>query len=316
MQNPARAARDGIVLVDKPTGWTSHDVVARLRRMYGTRRIGHAGTLDPMATGLLIVGVDRGTRLLTYLVGLPKRYTATVRFGIETVTEDAEGEITRVADAGAVDRIAREEVDLALSRLTGEIEQVPSAVSAIKVDGKRSYARVRAGEQVRLAARQVLITRLERVGSPRRGRAHGVPILDVDILVDCSSGTYVRALARDAGALLGVGAHLVALRRHLVGPFSVEGASELPPRDQEWSESARLEFPVRSLASAAAEVFPVRALSEAEAVDLGHGRRITATGADGVVAAIDEGGRLVALVEDRAAEARPVFVVPAGQDQA
>lgn len=305
---------DGIALVDKPQGWTSHDVVARLRRMYGTRKVGHAGTLDPMATGLLIVGVNRGTKLLTYLVGLPKQYSATIRLGVETVTEDAEGEITRVADRAAREEVDISAIDAALAALTGAIEQVPSAVSAIKVAGTRSYARVRAGEEVSLPPRPVTVARFERVAEPRRVEVDGVGVVvDVDVVVECSSGTYVRALARDVGDRLGVGGHLTVLRRHLVGPFSVEGAGQLPPRDEEWSASEGLVFPLRSLADGARAVFPVRALSSDEAVDIGHGKRLPLTGVPGTVAAIAPSGELAALLHDVDGAARPLLVVPPGE---
>lgn len=313
MQNPSTDAKpvaDGLVLVDKPTGWTSHDVVARLRRMYGTRRVGHAGTLDPMATGLLIVGIGRGTKLLTYLVGLPKEYSATIRLGLSTVTDDAEGEVSGTASAGVVDAVDVLAVDAALASLSGPIEQVPSAVSAIKVDGQRAYARVRAGEQVALAARPVTISRFERLGEPRRGTADGVPVIDVDVWVACSSGTYVRALARDVGASLGTGGHLTVLRRHTVGPFSVDDAGQLPGRDEDWAASADLHFPLRSLAAGAGAVFPSRVLTAIEADDLAHGRRISLTGREGAVAALGVDGDLVALIHDIDGQARSLLVVP------
>ncbi|MCU1538225.1 MAG: tRNA pseudouridine synthase, partial [Humibacillus sp.] len=195
--------RGGLVVVDKPAGWTSHDVVARVRRLAGTRRVGHAGTLDPMATGVLVLGVDRGTKLLTFLVGVDKVYAATIRLGQSTVTDDAEGETTAllgVADAPALERA----LPGAVERLTGAIEQVPSSVSAIKVGGVRSYARVRAGDDVDLPARPVTVTRFE-IHAVRPGLAQPevgppVDVLDVDVEVEVSSGTYVRALARDLGA--------------------------------------------------------------------------------------------------------------------
>lgn len=230
----AVTAADGLLLVDKDGGMTSHDVVAATRRLAATRKVGHAGTLDPMATGLLILGVGRATRLLTYLVGADKTYEATVRLGQTTLTEDAEGEVTGTpgcpppgqwtdGESGFTRRLAT-----ALAALTGPIRQVPSAVSAIKVDGIRSYARVRSGEDVQLAARPVTIHALERRGSVRPGRAEdGTPVVDLDLTVSCSSGTYVRALARDLGRALGCGAHLTALRRTAVGPFTVDEARDL-----------------------------------------------------------------------------------------
>ena len=218
------SAPDGLLVVDKPAGWTSHDVVGRARRLCGTRRVGHAGTLDPMATGVLVLGVNKATRLLTFLVGSDKAYTATIRLGQSTITDDAEGEVVATAPA---DRVDAEALRAAVAALTGEIEQVPSAVSAIKVDGERSYARVRAGEDVVLAARPVTVPRFEVLGT-RQAEADGVPVLDVDVEVEVSSGTYVRALARDLGAALGVGGHLTALRRTRVGSFTLDQAHTLP----------------------------------------------------------------------------------------
>src|SRR5690606_32602498 len=204
---------DGILVVDKPSGWTSHDVVARTRRLAATRKVGHAGTLDPMATGVLVLGINKGTRLLTFLVGCDKDYAATIRLGQSTNTDDAEGEVVSASGAG---HLGAAEVSAAVARLTGEIEQVPSTVSAIKVDGRRAYARARAGEDVTLAARPVTVSRFE-VLDRRAGDAGTVPVLDLDVAVTVSSGTYVRALARDLGTALGCGGHLTHLRRTRVG---------------------------------------------------------------------------------------------------
>ncbi len=290
---------DGLVLVDKPAGWTSHDVVARVRRLAGTRKVGHAGTLDPMATGVLVVGVNRATRLLTYLVGADKTYTATVRLGVATLTDDAEGEATEITDASAVTESAVRE---AVSHLTGPIEQVPSAVSAIKVDGKRSYARVRAGEDVQLAARPVTVHRFD-VLSTRPAHHEGTPVLDVDVEVDCSSGTYVRALARDVGSALGVGGHLTALRRTRVGAFDLAAASDLDALSEN--------LVLTGMSDAARALFPVRDLAPDEVVELGFGRRLPVEppgSARPVVAAISPDDRLVALIEERGASARPLVV--------
>src|SRR5882757_7314216 len=213
----------GLVVVNKPGGLTSHDVVGRLRRLLGTRKIGHAGTLDPMATGVLVLGVERATRLLGHLALDTKAYTATIRLGVATSTDDAEGEVTATAEAGALDALDEAEVRAGMAVLTGAIEQVPSSVSAIKVDGKRAYRRVRDGEQVELAARPVTVSEFA-LDAVRRGAGY----TDLDVRVECSSGTYVRALARDLGAGLGVGAgvggHLTALRRTRVGPFALDTA--------------------------------------------------------------------------------------------
>ncbi len=298
-------AGDGIVVVDKPAGWTSHDVVGRIRRLAGTRKVGHAGTLDPMATGVLVVGVNRATRLLTYLVGSDKEYAATVRLGQATVTDDAEGEVTSAPGAEEVDDGA---LLAAVARLTGAIAQVPSAVSAIKVDGKRSYARVRAGEDVALPARPVTVSRFDVVARRSAMTEDGTAVTDVDVVVACSSGTYVRALARDLGAALGTGGHLAALRRTRVGPFVLDDAATL----EELAGSFRL----MDLATAGRRCFPVREVAEAEAAALRYGKSIEAGGTgEAPVAAIGPDGRLIALLSDRSAapgapvRARPVLVL-------
>ena len=258
----------GLVVVDKPAGLTSHDVVARLRRLAGTRRVGHAGTLDPMATGVLVVGVERATKLLTYLVGATKEYLATVRLGVSTITDDAEGEVS-ARRPGIVDPA---QLATAIGALTGDILQVPSAVSAVKVDGRRAYARVREGESVELAARRV---RVERFGvlARRDGTDEGLPVVDLDVAVTCSSGTYVRALARDLGERLGVGGHLTALRRTRVGPYGLDVARTL--------EQLTEHFSVLPIAEAARAAFPARELTEEEARRLSHGQRLEALGSAG-----------------------------------
>ena len=245
---------DGLLVVDKPAGWTSHDVVARIRRLAGTRRVGHAGTLDPMATGVLVVGVGRGTKLLGHLALADKEYAATMRLGATTTTDDADGEVVDEHDASAV---TDEQLAAAVGALVGDIEQVPSSVSAVKVDGERAYKRARRGEDVQLAARPVHVARFDVVA--RRGR-------DVDVTVTCSTGTYVRALARDVGASLGVGAHLTALRRTRVGGFSLARARTL--------EQLAATLDVVSLADAVAAAFPRVDVSEDDARRLGYGQRI------------------------------------------
>ena len=209
----------GLILIDKPDGMTSHDVVARVRRAAGTRKVGHAGTLDPMATGLLIVGVNSSTRLLTYIVGADKEYLATIRLGAGSTTDDAEGELLVPASQRALDAVGDEAITQGIAALTGEIEQVPSAVSAIKFDGKRAYARVRAGEQVELAPRAVTVSEFELTATRRIDGA-----IDLDVRVVCSSGTYIRSLAHDLGRALGSAAHLTALRREAIGEYRVQGA--------------------------------------------------------------------------------------------
>jgi tRNA pseudouridine55 synthase len=289
----------GILLVDKPGGITSHGVVARARRALGTRKVGHAGTLDPMATGLLILGAGPATRLLTYLVGLGKTYTATIRLGESTTTDDAEGETLVRVDASPVERAA---VDVAIAGLTGPIDQVPSAVSAIKVDGKRAYARVRAGEEVELTARRVTVSRFE-VLAERRDAEAGV--LDLDVVVDCSSGTYVRALARDLGAALGVGGHLTALRRTAVGPFAVGDA--VAPDDIAPEE-------LRAPGLIAAALFPTVDLDDDRAAELADGKRIPVDAPDAPIVAALHGPRLVGLAAVSGGVARVVANFPATVD--
>jgi tRNA pseudouridine55 synthase len=285
---------DGLVIVDKPAGLTSHDVVNRLRRLAGTRRVGHAGTLDPMATGVLIVGVNKATRLLHHLVLADKAYTATIRLGVATVTDDAAGAVVSEADcAELTDAQMRAE----MVALTGDIEQVPSAVSAVKVDGRRSYARVRAGEEVTLAGRKVTVSRFD-VLQIRRA----APVLDLAVAVECSSGTYVRALARDLGARLGVGGHLTALRRTRVGPFGVAQALTL-------HELAERADPVMlPLAVAIERAMPVRRIDAAEATAIGFGQTIDAAGIDGTYGALAPDGSAVALLVESERRARPVLV--------
>ena len=290
----------GLVIVDKPSGMTSHDVVARLRRIAGTRRVGHAGTLDPMATGVLVVGVGTATRLLHHLVLADKAYTATVRLGQGTVTDDAEGEFT--GGASAAD-LTEPQVRAALAKFTGDIAQVPSAVSAIKVGGQRAYVLVRAGETVALAARQVTVTRF--AATAFRRPADG--LLDVDVEVECSSGTYVRALARDLGAELGAGGHLTALRRTRVGPFALDRARTL-------DDLAAAPDPINlPLADAVRAAFPVRPVDAAEARELSFGRSLQPCGIDGVHGAFLADGSVVALLRETGGAARPVLVfTPAG----
>lgn len=295
-------AADGLLIVDKPAGWTSHDVVAKARWLAGTRKVGHAGTLDPMATGVLVLGVGRATRLLTYVVGADKEYRATIRLGVSTTTDDAEGEVVARTPVPEVPAGLTE----AVRALTGPIQQVPSSVSAIKIDGQRAYARVRAGEDVQLTARPVTVHEFE-VGEIRA--ADGV--VDLDVRVVCSSGTYIRALARDLGTALGVGGHLTMLRRTRVGGYPVESARSLDELEA-WPMDRPLD--TLPLADAARATFPVRELTGPEAVALGHGQRIAPSGVDGAertVAAIGPDGDLVALIEDRGPQARPVLVFAA-----
>jgi tRNA pseudouridine55 synthase len=289
---------DGLLIVDKPQGLTSHDVVARVRRLAGTRKVGHAGTLDPMATGVLVLGLERATRLLTYLVGATKSYDATIRLGASTVTDDAEGEITERADPAAVSAVTDAAVRSGVEALTGDLLQVPSAVSAIKVDGKRSYARVRAGESVELVARPVTVSRFDVVGIDRLADP---AFVDVAVSVDCTSGTYIRALARDLGSGLGVGGHLTALRRTAVGPYRLDVARTL--------EQLADDFQVLPMAQAARAAFPARELTQDEARRLTHGQRLPASGAgEQPIAAFAPDGSLVAIVSDTGPTCKPLLV--------
>ena len=271
-------AVSGLLIVDKPQGITSHDVVSRTRRLAHTRRVGHAGTLDPMATGVLVLGINKATRLLTWIADHSKRYEAQVRFGVETTTEDAEGEVT---SAKGCDGLGNEEIEAVLSRFRGTISQVPSAVSAIKVNGKRAYARVRAGEDVKLEPREVEISLLEAQGQPRshrveyalEGKSAHVNCVDLNLVVECSAGTYIRALARDLGNALGCGAHLISLRRTRVGEFSIDCAHTLQSLDEAAQQSGgEASLPLTSLSDAAREMFPCLLLSEAEAGAFLHGQ--------------------------------------------
>jgi tRNA pseudouridine55 synthase len=290
----------GIVLVDKPAGITSHDVVSRVRRLAGTRKVGHAGTLDPAATGLLLLGLDSSTRLLTYLVGLDKEYLATLRLGVATTTDDAEGEIVSTASAETLAAISDAQLRDGVAELTGRISQVPSTVSAIKVDGKRAYALARAGETVTLAAREVTVSAFEIL---HIDRSDG---LSLDVRVECSSGTYIRALARDLGERLGVGGSLTALRRTRIGPFSVANA-------------APLDEAIRGAALAPADVasglYPTLGLTEEQTVDLSNGKRVPVGHGHptGPLAAITPGGALAGIVDvvDGVAKSRVNF--PTGE---
>lgn len=292
-----------MLLVDKPQGVTSHDVVARARRLLGTRKVGHAGTLDPMATGLLVLGAGSATRLLSYLVGLDKEYLATIRLGVTTDTDDAEGDIVAIADASFVTDAA---IASGIAALTGAIEQVPSTFSAIKVDGRRAYDRARAGEDVALAARPVTVHAFELLAARR-----AVGTLDLDVRVVCSSGTYVRALARDLGTIEGVGGHLTALRRTRVGPFAVADAVVLPdPREAPDAVAPPLLDP----ADVAARLFPVVHLDAAQTRDLAHGKRVELEAPDAeLVAALTPEGRLAALVELRRGRARVLLGLPTSE---
>jgi len=299
----------GLLVVDKPAGITSHDVVARARRLLATRRVGHAGTLDPMATGVLVLGVERATRLLGHLALGDKAYLATIRLGASTTTDDAEGEVTGLADASSVGEAA---VRAGIAGLTGAIEQVPSAVSAIKIGGERAYRLVRRGEQVALAPRPVTVFRFDLLALRRATGHTGLDVVDLDVVdldvvdldveVECSSGTYVRALARDLGEALGVGGHLVALRRTRVGPFGIGDAVTL----EDLQGRPR---PSLDVDAAVALAFPRRDADARAATDLSHGRPLPGAGLRGTYGVFGPDGHAVGLVAERDGAARPVLVL-------
>ncbi|HUY50474.1 MAG TPA: tRNA pseudouridine(55) synthase TruB [Streptosporangiaceae bacterium] len=294
MSGEARAsARSGLIVVDKPAGMTSHDVVARIRRLAGTRRVGHAGTLDPMATGVLVIGLEKATRLLGHLTLTDKEYLATIRLGQSSDTGDAEGTIT---PGGRASGLSIEAVRAAAALLTGEIQQVPPAVSAIKVGGRRSYQLAREGSPPVLAPRRVTVWSFAVLAVRPAG-----DLLDASVAVRCSSGTYIRALARDLGDALGVGGHLTMLRRTRVGPYELSAARGL--------DQLAAGLAVLPLEDAAAAAFPVRRLSDAEARSLSHGGRLTGLGRHaGPVAAFGPDGALIALVQEKDGQARPLAV--------
>jgi tRNA pseudouridine55 synthase len=296
------APNPGIVIVDKPTGMTSHDVVSRCRRVFGTRKVGHAGTLDPMATGVLVIGIERATKILGLLSGTSKSYAATIRLGRTTTTDDAEGEVVQdVSAAGVTD----DAISAGVAVLRGEISQRPSTVSAIKVDGKRAYQLAREGQEVELAARTVRIDRFDVLAIRRVGES-----VDIDVEVDCSSGTYIRALARDLGSGLrvggregpSVGGHLTALRRTRVGGYGLDHARTL----EQLNDHPALSY---TLDQACLLGFPRRDITAEQAVDAGHGRPLPAAGIEGVYAATDPEGRVLALLADKDALTRSVVVI-------
>jgi tRNA pseudouridine55 synthase len=284
----------GLVIVDKPAGMTSHDVVGRCRRIFGTRRVGHAGTLDPMATGVLVIGIERATKILGLVTETSKSYAATVRLGQSTSTEDAEGDITQQVSAKDV---TDEAIEAAIAGLRGDIAQVPSAVSAIKVDGQRAYQLVREGHVVELAARPVRIDRFEMLAVHRHDE-----LVDVDVEVDCSSGTYIRALARDIGAALEVGGHLIALRRTRVGRFGIDQARSL----HDLAERPGLSL---TLDDACLLLFPHRLLTDDEADAVANGRAMNPAGIEGVYAAHTVDGEVMGLLRDEGNRTKSIVVI-------
>ena len=284
----------GLVVVDKPAGMTSHDVVGRCRRIFGTRRVGHAGTLDPMATGVLVIGIERATKILGVVTETSKSYAATVRLGQSTSTEDAEGELLQQVSA---QNVTDEAIEAAIAALRGDIAQVPSAVSAIKVDGQRAYRLAREGRTVELAARPVRIDRFELLVVRRHGE-----LVDVDVEVDCSSGTYIRALARDIGAALEVGGHLTRLRRTRVGRFGVDQARSLDDLAEQPGLSMTLD-------EACLLLFPHRQLTDEEADAVANGRALSPASIDGVYAAHTADGRVIGLLRDDGPKTKSVVVI-------
>jgi tRNA pseudouridine55 synthase len=297
----------GLLLIDKPSGWTSHDVVAKLRGALGTRRVGHAGTLDPMATGLLLIGVNSATKLLTFLVGEDKTYLATIRLGASTITDDKESEYLSVSEPEKISALNDAEIEKAIDSLRGDIQQVPSSVSAIKVNGERAYAKVRAGDEVKLSARPVTISKFKILGAPEKVNLAGHSFIDIQVEVDCSSGTYIRALARDLGEALGVGGHLIALQRTRIGKYLLDQAQPVDLPDKE-------NFKVLDISAAATQQFPVRMLSEQEVIDLHHGKRLTANGEDlAVFAGVDSKGKLIAMLTKVNNEVKSLVVFAEGK---
>ncbi len=288
-------ATPGLVLIDKPTDWTSHDVVAKVRKAVGTKKVGHAGTLDPLATGLLVLGIESGTKLLTFLVGADKTYEATIRLGQQTVSDDSQSEALNTADPEQISRISDTDIQLEIAKLTGVIMQTPSSVSAIKVAGKRAYDMVRAGVQVELKAREVTIHSFEVLATTKQNG-----FLDLNVRVECSSGTYIRALARDLGAALGVGGHITALRRTKVGLFDVAQANSIDELG---------ELRITELAAAAKLLFPVVELQDSEVTYLIHGKRIAGRAdLSGLSAGLSSSGKLIAVLESVKSDLKSVVV--------
>ena len=277
----------GFLIVDKPSGMTSHDVVAKVRKRFGTKRVGHAGTLDPMATGVLVIGINSATKFLQYIVEGRKRYTAIIRLGIATVTDDREGEVIATSDWTSV---ADNQINEFLGSLVGRIKQVPSSVSAKKVAGERAYDLVREGKEVSLEPREVTIHELNVLAIHRNEH------LDIEIDVSCSAGTYIRAIARDLGAALGVGGHLIELRRVEVAPFALSDS-------EDWGSA-----PLIPLAESISKVMPIRALNFEEITEIKFGRQIEKSESDGPVAGLAPNGEVAAILENRGDRAQPVSV--------
>ena len=288
----------GFLVVDKEPGMTSHDVVAIGRRALGTRKVGHAGTLDPMATGILVLGFNNGTRLLQYITDGDKTYQATVVLGAATVTDDVEGEVISSADTS---EITDEQILAELSKMRGTIMQRPSSVSAVKIDGERAYDRVRSGEDVVLPEREVTISQLDVLDIRRLENG-----IEVDIEVTCSAGTFIRAIARDCGDALGVGGHLNSLRRSRVAGFGLDQAVSL-----EQLKSG--EFSTLDLADVARATFPVREIALDEKLELSFGRTLSPNADGQIYAGISAANELIALLQNVDGKAKPIAVFAAAQ---
>lgn len=284
----------GLLVVDKDAGVTSHDVVSKCRKAFNTRRVGHAGTLDPMATGVLVIGIERATKLLGLLSLTTKSYTATIRLGQATTTDDAEGDVLETVDAAAV---SDDQIAAVVTTLTGDIQQVPAKVSAIKVDGRRAHALVRTGAEFELESRPVTVHRFDVLSTRRDGG-----FIDLDVEVDCSSGTYIRSLARDLGAALGVGGHLTALRRTAVGPFTLEHSRRMDDVIADPGLSLGID-------DAAKLCFPHRDISDADAESISQGRWLEPIGMKGVYTVVDPSGQVIALIQEKGRRASSVMVV-------
>jgi len=290
------SATDGFVVVDKAGAMTSHDVVAVGRRVLGTRKVGHAGTLDPMATGILILGFGHGTRLLQYITDGDKSYRATIALGTATITDDVEGEVLSRASKSDLDAITDADIQRDLSSMRGVISQRPSSVSAVKVDGKRAHERVRAGEVFELASREVTISQLDVLEIRRTDDE-----IQIDIEVTCSAGTFIRAIARDLGSTLNVGGHLTFLRRTRVASFGEDVANS-------FEKFKAGEFKTLGLVDVARSIFQVRDLDTEEAKELSFGRKISASPEAGIYAGISSSNELIALLENRDDGAKPIAV--------
>ena len=287
---------DGFLVVDKAPGMTSHDVVAVARKALGTRKVGHAGTLDPMATGVLVLGFGNGTRLLQYITDGDKSYTATIILGVATITDDREGEVLSEADAS---QITDEQIKTGLAKMVGEIQQRPSSVSAVKVGGERAYDRVRAGEVFELAARTITISALDILEI----RHHGARI-EIDIDVTCSAGTFIRAIARDLGDDLQVGGHLSVLRRTRVAGFPISQAIS-------FEDLKAQSFSPLQLADVARATFQVRELALDEVQELSFGRPLSVNATEAIYAALSPDDRLIALLKNESGKAKPIAVFAA-----